>query len=118
MSNQETVPSDVNEETQVVAQLTGMPQEHKKLVKDIHRILQEEGYSFWDAQMITNLVLASTKVDDPVRALETATRITSVMLEGVDNDKLMFYPILQKLSESLNAVINKTAMSDIQIEEE
>ena len=128
-NNDERLSSDVNEEP--TPELTpeeqimrmsqasngdNMPPEHKELVKEIFQLLQSEGYSFWDAQMVTGLALASIKAEDPVKVMESATRITSIMMKGLDGDKFMFHPILQKLSESLNAAINKTAMSDIEIE--
>ncbi len=95
-----------------------MPQGHKDAVTNIFSLLQEEGYAFWDAQTVTNLALAATQADDPARALESAKRVADIIMESTDNDKMYFHPILQKLSEKLNAAINKTALGDIEIEEE
>jgi hypothetical protein len=112
--------SDSSVDEQVKEMLSEEPQkpqisdEHKKIVSDTFKTLQDNGYSFWDAQQVTGLVIAAINTQDAVKALETAKQI-AILFRGVD--KVQGSALLQIMAEKINAQINKLSMSDIQIEE-
>ncbi len=94
----------------------GLSKQHKQVVHDIHALLQDEGYSFWDAQMVTNLVSASTKAANPTKALDTAHRI-SEMLKDANVEPGLVAPLLQILANKINEQINQVPMESVHISE-
>ncbi|MDQ3816104.1 MAG: hypothetical protein M3362_00250 [Acidobacteriota bacterium] len=114
--SEENVEQIAQESDSVETPGNNMPEEHKELVRRIHKVLQDRDYSFWDAQMVTGLVLAATRAQEPIKALDTAAEIAQ-MIESAKVDKIYANAILQILAEKINAEINKTQMSKITIEE-
>lgn len=97
-------------------QTPGLPKKQQELIQKIHNLLQERGYTFYDAQMVTGLVMAANKAEDPIKALDTASSIHQLMTDG-KIEKPFVQPLLEILAIKVNEHINKTQMSDIKIEQ-
>jgi hypothetical protein len=108
--SKEIVPSDVKEESKLKL-------EHKEVVSKIFKILQENGYSFWDAQQVTGLVIGAVNTEDPTKALKTATEI-SELFKQAKLDKIYASTLLQIMADKINTQVNQLSLNSLQIEEE
>jgi methyl coenzyme M reductase beta subunit len=115
MSNQDKTTDEKVEQILDAPTEPSMAEEHKELVDQTFKVLQDNGYSFWDAQQVTGLVIAAANTQDPAKALKTAQEISALYAEA-GLDKVYVSAILQIMAEKINNQVNKMGLKEITIE--